>query len=77
MSDFQSMEEWWTERVAELERQLAELWEAADRYSDNGHFPDCPVNDWTTGECDCGLAELEPLLQGVANENENTDAAMA
>ena len=37
---------------------------AAEKYSDNGHFPDCAVNDWTTADCNCGLAELEALLPG-------------
>ena len=35
------------------------LREAADKYSENGHFPDCAVNDW---DCTCGLAELEIAL---------------
>ena len=44
--------------------RIDELEAAAERYSDNGHFPDCAVNDWTTADCNCGLAELEPLLPG-------------
>ena len=44
--------------------RIDELEAAAERYSDNGHFPDCAVNDWTTADCNCGLAELEALLPG-------------
>jgi septal ring factor EnvC (AmiA/AmiB activator) len=48
----------------ELQQQLAELREAAVKYSDNGHHMECVLNAGIdAGACDCGLAELEPLLQ--------------
>ena len=50
--------------ITDQQSRIAELEEAAEKYSDNGHFPDCAVNDWTTAYCNCGLAELEALLPG-------------
>ena len=53
-------------RIAELEQQLADLREAASKYSgDKGHAKWC-VGLIDDRECSCGLTELAALLQESA-----------
>jgi hypothetical protein len=51
------------EYVNRLEEELAALKSAALEYSYNMHSSDCKITRYTNPVCNCGLVELEALLE--------------